>query len=81
MRRRLEERRHAHSGFIKQSSVVWVEAQQSGRGRDINAGFRAPLCHNYAPSSPLAGAIGSAQCPMVRTTVQSVNPRTLSAES
>lgn len=69
------------SGFIKQRSAVQVEAQESKTGKDINAGIRAPLCHNYAPSSPLAGAIGAAQCPAVHTTVQSVSPRTLSAES
>lgn len=70
------ERFYAYSGFIRQ--VVWAEAQESRRERDINAGFRALLCHSYAPNSPLAG---SAQCPMVRTVVQSVSPITLSAES
>lgn len=65
----------------KFSCCVWAEARESRRGRDINAGFRTPLRHNYAPSSPLAGAIGAAQCPMVCTIVQSVSPRTLSAES
>lgn len=71
----------AHSGFIKQSLAVWVDAEESRRGGDINSGMRTPLCHNYAPSSPLAGAIVSAQCPMVCTIVPSLSPRTLSAES
>lgn len=72
---------HTYSGFIKQIWAAWKEVQASRWGRDINAGFRTPLCHNYAPSSPLAGAISSAQCPIVRTIVQWVSPRTLSAES
>lgn len=69
-----------YSRFIK-SSAVWVDAEERRRGGDINSGLRTPLCHNYAPSSPLAGATGSAQYPMVRTIVRSVSPRTLSAES
>lgn len=56
----------SHSLWVHKTKFSRVDRSTGEQKReDINAGFRALLCHNYAPSSPLAGAIGAAQSPMV----------------